>query len=366
MSRVKSRDMRNLSFRNGGWWVDIQINGKRVREYAGATESKARAYRDKLRVWGRDIRAGILAHRPEGEPVTFEKFAKDYLELYARGKRSFTRDELSIDHLKVFFRGWNLRDINAESVDRYRAGRKGVSVATVNRELACLRKMLYLAVEYGKLSTYPLPTKGLLKREAEFKPRVLELEEAERLIVAARGPFLRDAIIVLLATGCRKRELLELPRRDVDFRRAELTVTAERSKNGKPRTVPLGPQALDVLKARPGKEYFFENPRTGQPVSDVKTAWATAKDEAGIKGRLRIHDLRDTFASWLLRAGVDIRTVSDLIGDSPAVALQRYCHSDERTKRAAVQSVPVIGLESRHKVHEGAEADPLSHGESVN
>lgn len=365
-NRIKPRDSRNLFFRDGFWWLDVQIKGQRFREKAGATEVKARDYRDKLRSWVRDSDRGLPTKKPEGVPLMFSEFAKDYLVLHARKKKSSDRDELSVGHLKDFFRGWNLKDINAEAVDRYRAdrtkamvnvilpnGKKGkrpLSQSTVNRELACLRSILYLAVRYGKLKAYPLPTKKLLQREPEFKPRILEVEEAERLVGVADKAFLRDAIIVYLGTGLRKRELLGLPRADVDFRRKELTITAERAKNGKARTIPLAPQVVEVLATRPGKEFFFENPKTGRPIDQIDYAWRTAKNKAGIKGRLRLHDLRDTFATWRLRAGVDIRTVSELIGDSPEITLRRYCHSDARTKRAAVAEMPDLLGGCRHKV----------------
>ncbi len=364
MKRIKPRDKRNLFFRDGWWWCDIQVKGQRYREKAGATETKARDYRDKLRAWGRDSANGLPVKKPEGAPLRFEDFAEEYLSLYARYKRSYSRDAQSIAHLKKFFVGSMLKDVDAESVDRYRASREDVTVATINRELACLRGLLYLAVRHDKLPAYPLPTKGLLKREAEFKPRILEVEEARRLIEVADPSYLRDAVVIYLGTGLRRRELLGLPRTDVDFQRGELTVTASRAKNGKARTIPLGTEALEVLKARPGREYFFENPRTGKPIDSFDASWPTAKAKAGIKGRLRIHDLRDTYATWQLRAGVDIRTIADLIGDTPEVALKRYCHSDARTKRAAVENLPTLG--SRLKLHAETVDEATVAVESIN
>ena len=87
-SRIKPRDARNIFRKAGGWWVDIQVNGRRIREFAGRTEAKARDYRDALKAWGREGRLGLETNRPEGEPVTFEAFANDFLETYAKQKRS--------------------------------------------------------------------------------------------------------------------------------------------------------------------------------------------------------------------------------------------------------------------------------------
>lgn len=84
MNRIKPRDSRNLFFHDGVWRVDIQIKGQRHREKAGATEARARDYRDKLRSWGRDSAKGLPTRRPEGEAVTFAETADNYLNLYSK------------------------------------------------------------------------------------------------------------------------------------------------------------------------------------------------------------------------------------------------------------------------------------------
>lgn len=76
-NRIRPRDSRNLFFRDGVWWVDIQIGGKRYREVAGPSESKARLYRDKLKSWKREFDLGLPATKPEGAPVIFEALAAD-------------------------------------------------------------------------------------------------------------------------------------------------------------------------------------------------------------------------------------------------------------------------------------------------
>jgi integrase len=372
--RIRPRESRGLFYRNGGWWIDTQINGKRYREYAGPTEAQARLYRNKLVSWKRDVKNGLPTAKPEGEPVKFEAFADDYLDLYAKRKRSCGRDEISVAHLKAFFKGKMLKEIDAQAVDRYRADRAGakvamktpdgkdstrpLSAATINRELACLRTMLRKAVEWGKLPAYPLPKERLLARESEFKPRVLEPDESRRIVAAADPRWLRPAVIVWLNTGLRKMELLKLRRADVDLKRRRLTVVSANAKNGKERVLPINETVVETLAAMPGETYFFENPETGSHLWDLRRKFKTALTKAKVKGRVRIHDLRDTFATMALRGGVDIRTVAELIGDSPEVALKRYCHSDEKTKREAVDRIAGLVIESRQKLHE-ADLDDL-------
>lgn len=376
--RVRPRESRGLFCRNGGWWIDVQIAGKRYREFAGPTEAQAKIYRGKLIAWKRDVKNGLPTVKPEGEPIGFEALADDFLELYATQKRSYRRDKLSIGHLKAFFKGWLLKDIDAEAVARYRASRaasfvplqkadskkakRPISAGTINRELACLRTALRKAVEWGKLGAYPLPKEKLLGREPEFRPRILDPGEARRLVLAAEPKWLRPAVIVWLNTGLRKMELLKLRREHVDFKRRTLTVVSANAKNGRERTMPISELVAETLAALAGETYFFENPGTGRNILDLLKHFKAALKAADVKGRVRIHDLRDTFATMALRGGVDIRTVAELIGDSPEVALKRYCHSDERTKREAVDRMAGLVIESLPKLHDAPleELEPAS------
>lgn len=365
-NRIKPRDSRNLFYHDGAWWVDVQINGRRYREIAGRTEAQARAYRDKLKSWKRDSDLGLPAVKPEGETVKFAAFADKYLALYAKRKRSYARDAISIAHLKAFFSGWNLKDINAEAVARYRASRVGLSPATINRELACLRTALRKGVEWGSLSAYPLPTENLLEKEKKFKPRILEPAEARCLVAAADPRWLRPAIVVWLATGLRKMELLKLRRADVDFKKRLLTVVAENAKSGEERTIPMSEAVTETLRAMPGEMYFFENPETKTHVRDLIESFRTALGKAKIIGRVRIHDLRHAYGTWSAQAGVDAKTLSELMGHSdPRITLDLYCHTSLEAKRAAVERIPDLVSESRHKVHEDHEGEDATISESV-
>lgn len=391
MSRIRSRDSRNLFFHKGGWWIDIQINGKRYREFAGRTESQARLYRDRLKAWKRDERNGLPAARPEGVPVTFAKQADNYLALCAKLKRSYRRDLISVGHLKAFFKGKLLKDVNSEGVARYRASRanatvlrrtsdgkrekRPLSTGTINREMACLRTILRKAVEWGKLSSYPLPREKFLSREREFKPRIFEPDEAARLISVAEPRWLKPAIIIWLNTGLRKMELLKLRRDDVKSVKVRkgnvesidwyLTVRAENAKNGKERTLPISEVVVQALSGMPGERYFFENPNTKRHIWDLLRRFKAAAKAAGITGPVRIHDLRDTFATMALRGGIDIRTVAELIGDTPEVALKRYCHSDDKTKRAAMDKISGFVIGSLPEVHEEPIDDVKPASESI-
>jgi len=366
MSRIKSRDQRNLTFHDGAWWLDVRINGRRYRERAGATETKARAYRDDLKAWGRAAKKGHEAAKPEGAPPTFETLAADYLRLYAQRKKSCARDVRCMDDLGRFFKGWRLRDINLRAVQEYQAFRADVKASTRNREIACLKTALRLAVEWGLLPSYPLPAKGVREKIKKFEPYPLTPDEGRRLIAAAKPEWVRRAIVVYLYTGMRKSEVLKLRRADVNFATEMLTVTAENSKSGKPRTIPLDPLAVEALRAADGKVYFFENPATGEPYADLHARFKAALASAKIPPRCRVHDLRHAYGSWQIEAGTDVKTLSELMGHASAtITLDLYVHSNLEQKRKAANRLPDL-VEGGRKLQTGVDGEAATASDSVN
>jgi integrase len=227
---------RNLKLTEGKWYVDFTFHGRRIRQFAGLTKDQARNVLAKLRIEKLDESLGFK--RPgQGEAVPFEKFADDFLELYAKqNKRSWKRDELSLKSLKAFFKGETLQNIGPEKIERYKAMRKAeVSPATVNRELACLKTLFNKAVEWAKAETNPA-AKVKKFRENNARERILSPEEARRLIECA-APAIRPVLIVALNTGMRRTEILSLKWRNVDF--AKSFISIEDSKSGRSRKVPM-------------------------------------------------------------------------------------------------------------------------------
>jgi len=369
-NRIRSRDQRGLFFRNGVWWVDVRVNGKRFNREAGPTEGGARAFRDKLKAWKRDTNAGIPVTEPEGQSMTLKEAADNFLEFYAKPKkRSWQRDERSIAHINRYFGTKKIKDLVPDDAIRYRIARtkEHVGPRTVNLELTCLRSILRKAINDGRLAKYPLGTGRLLAEVDDFPARILTTEEARRLIVEADPRCLRPALIVYLGTGLRKRELLKLKREDVDFKKGLLTIIKANSKSKKARTIPMSHAVAETLKAMPGETYFFENPRTHKPVLSIEGAWTKAKEKAGIVGRCRIHDLRHTFATWWLARGGDIKSLSEILGHATsAFTLDLYCHPRMESKREGMESAPDLCLKTAPKLHEASREASVSPSESIN
>jgi len=146
--------------------------------------------------------------------------------------------------------------------------------------------------------------------------------------------------VTALYTGMRRGEIFALRWADVDFKRREIRVT--QSKSGLGRVLPVNSILLrnfESLKARNGmSENVFTNPKTGKRYMDIKKAFAGACRRAAIRD-LRFHDLRHTFASRLVKKGVDLIIVKELMGHASVVTTQRYTHSQAEEKLRAVETL---------------------------
>lgn len=143
--------------------------------------------------------------------LTFAKWAKTYLERYAKDKHSFQEDQRHVRGLSEFFGNLLLSQITRAHVEEFKQSRKGrllspekpVSVATCNRELACLRHILRLAVEEGLRESIPLVK---LYKEHGARDRILSEEEYQRLLEAS-SPHLRRLMLCAYETGMRAGEI---------------------------------------------------------------------------------------------------------------------------------------------------------------
>jgi integrase len=344
---------RNLKQIDGRWYVDFTSRGKRIRQFGGYTKGQARNILAKLRIERLDERLGFK--KPgQGEAVPFEKFADDFIELYAKqNKRSWKRDELSLNSLKAFFKGETLQSIGPEKIERYKAKRKvEVSPATVNLELACLKTLFNKAVEWGRTENNPAAKIKKFKLN-NAREKILNGEEARRLIECA-PPALRPILIIALKTGMRRGEILALMWPAVNFIKSFILI--ENSKSGKSRKVPMSPAVREVLKAIPRtSDFLFYNPETKTHIKSVTTAFETARDKAELAG-VRFHDLRHTFATWYIENGGDIVALSKILGHSSLQMTLRYCNPTEEGMLRAVQKMDGMLDPTRQKVDNPPEA----------
>jgi integrase len=204
--------------------------------------------------------------------------------------------------------------------------------ATVNRYMTAMR----CAWSWGrKRKRVPLshvwPEDLKLKEPREIV-RFLSDEERTRIFDAAMGdPFIRAVLIVDIATGWRKGELLNLPWKDIDLKAG--TATIRDTKNGEIKVSHLIPEAIEALESLKKlpvvsltHPFHIITARKAKPKSVLERRWRAVRKAAKLDSRFRFHDLRHTCASYLAQSGASILEIQEVLGHkSPAMAA-RYSH----------------------------------------
>jgi integrase/recombinase XerD len=189
-------------------------------------------------------------------------------------------------------------------------------------------------------------------------PTVLSREEVLRLINAAGNLFRRTLLMTLYGTGMRRSELASLKVGDIDSQRMIIRVVA--GKGGKDRDLPLSPALLETLREywrwRKPKLYLFPTRTRGrtfeQPISD-KTVWIACSEavrRAGISKRVTPHTLRHSWATHLLEAGTDLRTIQVLLGHGDLETTAQYLHLSQRHLQTVVNPLDSLALSATENV----------------
>jgi integrase len=155
--------------------------------------------------------------------------------------------------------------------------------------------------------------------------------------------YLTPLVLVALNTGLRRGEMLQLRWRDVDLARNVLTVRGEGAKTGQTRHVPLNTEVAQVLTnwkptAPEADRFVFSSNGVTTPLTEARKARAGAIAKAKIRS-FRCHDLRHTFGSKLVMAGVDLNTVRELLGHRKISMTLRYAHLAPQHKADAVEKL---------------------------
>jgi integrase len=322
------------------YWIDY-YDSQRNRVQESSHSSSKRDAEDLLALRKSAILRGTFK-RPV--KITFGELGIKYME-YAKGnKRSWLRDEQMLAKLAAFLGSERqVKEIYPADIEGFKLRRrKEVSGSTVNRELALLKRMFNLAIDWDLyLGSNPV-RKVKFFQEINLGFRVLTRQEETRFLASAT-PYIQDIAIFALNTGLRIGEILTLTWERVDLEKKLLNVFAH--KTHKIRPVPVNTEARRILEFwAMGKrnEFVFYNHETGKPFVDLKAGFALVCRKAGIEG-VTWHTLRHTFASRLLERGADIVTVQQLLGHSTVTVTMRYTHTNLDSKRSAVAKLESFG-----------------------
>jgi integrase len=245
--------------KQGVYWIDYYVNGHRKRERIGPDKRLAETVLRKRKV---EIAEGRFLEKKRPVTTTFDELAEAYLS-YARDqqrKRSWARDQTSLVTLRAYFAGKRLTEITPAAIEHYRAWRRVtisrhgrvVAPATINRELACLKRMFNVALKGlivlkgGMPATNPMVMVSL-EREHNERDRVLSAEEFRRLHEAA-ALWLQPMLLVAYYTGMREGEIRSLRWDQIDLKAGTIGLKASDTKTEERRLVPLNQTLTSALK----------------------------------------------------------------------------------------------------------------------
>jgi excisionase family DNA binding protein len=323
---------------NVRWYLDFRsADGSRVQKVARMAITAG----DALQALKHEVIS--VLNQQSGDKVKqvgFRDFSRAYLQNYMMAKRrNWASDRFRLKKLDDYFgANQNLREITPMMImsfikSRQEAGNAG---STINRFLALLRHMLNKAEDEGYLESNPAK-KIKPFRETNRIERVLSQDEEKRLLAHSCG-YLRSILVIGLNSGLRVGEILRLRWQDIDMEARKISIL--QTKAGKPRIAFINTpllHELERMRSENGKaDYLFFNEKTKKPLSRVSRSFLTACKKAGVEN-FRIHDCRRSFISRLLQKGADVETVRSLAGHSSLAMVQRYAHSQDETKRKAVE-----------------------------
>jgi site-specific recombinase XerD len=318
----------------GEWWIRYtDAQGRYRREKAGTKGAAIDLYRKRKT----DALIGKkLPEKLRRATVTFADIARDALAYSKANKLSFRNDACRMETVLGWFREYPADAITAQDIER-RFEQQEWSPATANRYRALLSLTYRLAIRNGKVKENPA---RLVLHRLENNTRIRFLspdeEKALRSAIEAKCPEHLPEFVLAINTGLRLSEQYGLAWADVSSSRRVLTI--QRSKNGSTRHVPLNQAALgalDDLRERTHSTGFVCGGTPG-PRRWFEPALADAK-----VGSFSWHCLRHTFASRLVMAGVDIRTVQELLGHKTIAMTVRYSHLAPKHTLAAVERLDV-------------------------
>jgi integrase len=339
------------------WQIDFSIEGRRFRRSSGHTE-KAAAAALALKLWQEawdEIKLGVQRRQEmtineaciryysevcEGTPYG-ERSQKYNMDLLVSGLGKHTLlSAIDDDRVANLARGFKTRPAPS-------AGYKdGLSPATINRYLTTLSVVCKRAAEVWGVSVGPWNKKKHMLREPKGREVFLDHAQARKLLNGLCG-HARPIVLLDLMTGLRRANVTDLRWEQIslDLGRAVMV-----QKGDRPLSISLVPDAIALLASvqpdpakRKGPVWVFGNPNVpcscptcspkrnhGRPIKSIRRAFATAAKGAGLRddeaNRLRFHDLRHTYASWLLAEGGDLKLVQDALQHANIATTARYAH----------------------------------------
>lgn len=322
----------SLIKRGNTWWIDFTTPaGERIRRSAGTSnKTQAQEFHDKLKM--ESWRIEKLGDRPA---YTWDDAGHKWL-LETSYKKTHTEDAKKLVWLQQFLRGRKLSEISRDQISKIgEVKRNESSGPTANRYLALIRAILRKAcLEWEWLDKAP---KVKLYKESKRRVRWITPEQVKALLNEL-PLHQRDIVLFALATGLRQANVLGLTWQQVDLARHTAWIPGEKAKGKEDIHISLSSFTVDLLERQLGKHHERVFTYAGKPLAQANTRyWRDALKRVGIEN-FRWHDLRHTWASWLIQNGTPLYDLQEMGGWKSSEMVRRYAHlaPAQLAKHAAV------------------------------
>ncbi len=276
----------------------------------------------------------VLRSVPTLEDFFYQRYMK-----YVKGyKRSWDTDEsLFRNHVMPLIGKKHLDEVSKDDIISMLHGRRadGAALGSANRLVILMRYMFNLALKWEVPGITKNPASGVtLFEDPPTKERFLTVEEAQRLyssVQDSENSMLQYIVPMLILTGARRSEVIRAQWSDFDM--LKLSWRIPFTKAGRPRHVPMSDGVIRLLESIPrmtGCPFVFPNPKTKKPFVSIYYSWHTARTQAGLAD-VRLHDLRHSFASFLVNNGRSLYEVQKILGHTQIKTTQRYAHLSQDT-----------------------------------
>lgn len=271
----------------------------------------------------------------------FDRYAAEHLPTKAPRSAADDRSMWANDILPALS-GRKVADLTATDCDDLHRTISIMRPTRANRVIEVLRKALNLAIRWQWIERNP--ASGARRNPELKRTRYLSREEIGRLVRALEDHPERvsaDALLFMLLTGCRRGEALNAKWSQMDLQHRIWTKSSTETKQRREHRVPFSTAVGTLLERRRAEQSgaFIFPGRLGAPLCEVRRTWCKACEVAGLE-RVRIHDLRHTFASLLASSGQSLLVVGELLGHSSPQTTKRYANLYDDSLRIAAESIP--------------------------
>lgn len=342
--------IRQLQTPAGERW-DVQIRRKGHKPIHRRFKSKVLAEREARKI-EQEIDAGKVYQKAEGERRTLAEAVERYRATLLKrlSPRTQATDEARLQWWRDQFGEMLVSAITpaliSAAIDRLETegpgdtqGRRaalggGVSTTTSGHYLKTLRRLFNVAIHQWQWIQENPAEKVQRPKPRPAREKYLDDPQRTRLLAAcrdSRSPHLHPIVLLLVTTGARFSEIAGLRWKQINFGKGTITLGAQDTKGRRGRTLPLLPEAAELLKAIKAERVVISEqvfPQAQDPtkhLTTLKRAWRGVCREVGLRD-FTLHDLRHDFASRLVMNGASLSALAELLGHRSLDMVQRYAH----------------------------------------